>query len=60
MPPKKIGQILVDNKIITKAQLSEGLKVQKKKGGLLGIILVEMGHLNPKLLADFIEKQKYS
>ena len=60
MPSKKIGQILVEHKIITKKQLDEALKVQKKKGGLLGIILVEMGHLNPKLLADYIEKQKYS
>ncbi len=56
MQSKKIGRILVDNKVITKEQLDEALKVQKKQGGLLGIILVEMGHLNPRLLADFIDR----
>lgn len=60
MPSKKIGQILVEHKIITKKQLDEALRFQKKKGGLLGIILVEMGHLDTKRLANFIEKQKYS
>ncbi|TFH43836.1 MAG: hypothetical protein E4G96_00070 [Chrysiogenales bacterium] len=60
MGSKRLGEILKENGIITEHQLEEALRVQRSKGGLLGIILVEMGHLKPKLLADFLETQKSS
>ncbi|MBN2078664.1 MAG: hypothetical protein JW838_06835 [Spirochaetes bacterium] len=58
MASKRLGEILRENGIITEEQLQEALRVQKSKGGLLGIILVEMGYLKPRLLADFLETQR--
>lgn len=60
MASKRLGEILMENGIITQKQLTEALGVQESKGGLLGIILVEMGYLKPKALADFLESQKNS
>lgn len=60
MATKRIGEILLENGIITQEHLDEALKVQRTKGGLLGIILVRLGYLNPKVLAEFIDHQKYS
>ncbi|MBN2161284.1 MAG: hypothetical protein JW807_17995 [Spirochaetes bacterium] len=60
MSAKRLGEILMENGIISENQLNEALRLQNKKGGLLGIILVEMGYLKPKVLADFLEAQKYS
>jgi hypothetical protein len=60
MASKRLGEILMENGIITTTQLNEALSEQSSKGGLLGIILVEMGYLKPKVLADFLEAQKYS
>lgn len=58
MASKRLGEILRENGIINEEQLQEALRVQKSKGGLLGIILVEMGYLKPRLLADFLETQR--
>jgi hypothetical protein len=60
MASKRLGEILMENGIISQNQLDEALRTQNTKGGLLGIILVEMGYLKPKVLADFLEAQKYS
>ena len=60
MASKRLGEILMEKGIITTEQLNEALQVQSMKGGLLGIILVEMGYLKPKTLADYLEAQKYS
>jgi hypothetical protein len=60
MASKRLGEILMERGIITEKQLSEALQVQSLKGGLLGIILVEMGYLKPRALADYLEAQKYS
>ena len=60
MASKRLGEILLENGIITSNQLKEALSIQDSRGGLLGIILVEMGYLKPKVLADFLEAQQYS
>ncbi len=60
MASKRLGEILMEKGIITNEQLNEALNVQSMKGGLLGIILVELGYLKPKTLADYLEAQKYS
>jgi len=44
--------------MITAEELSHALEVQKERGGLLGVILVELGYLKPKELSDFLESQK--
>ncbi len=58
MASKRLGEILMENGIITQKQLDEALTMQTSKGGLLGIILVEMGHLKPKALSEFLEAQR--
>jgi hypothetical protein len=60
MASKRLGEILMEHGIINQKQLTKALEVQTSKGGLLGIILVEMGYLKPKMLADYLESQKYS
>jgi hypothetical protein len=50
----------MENGIITQEQLDAALRVQASKGGLLGIILVDLGYLKPKVLADFLNTQKKS
>jgi type IV pilus assembly protein PilB len=40
---KSLGALLVENKVITQEQLEKALDRQRKKGGLLGDIIVEMG-----------------
>jgi len=58
MTSRRIGEILMQDGIITERQLNEALKVQNVQGGLLGIILVEMGYLKPKALAGLIDTQR--
>jgi type IV pilus assembly protein PilB len=40
---KSLGALLVENKVITQEQIEKALDRQRKKGGLLGDIIVEMG-----------------
>ena len=40
---KKLGELLVERKVITPAQLDQALQIQQEKGGLLGQILVGLG-----------------
>lgn len=53
----KLGQLLINNNVITKEQLKEALEVQKKEGGRIGSILVKLGFLNEEKLAEFLSKQ---
>ncbi|MFA5309868.1 MAG: ATPase, T2SS/T4P/T4SS family [Dehalococcoidales bacterium] len=42
---KKIGDLLVENDLITKADLEQALALQKKQGGRLGEILINQGKM---------------
>jgi len=42
---EKIGELLIDSEKLTQDQLNEALEAQKKEGGILGEILVSMGHV---------------
>jgi type IV pilus assembly protein PilB len=53
-----LGQALVQAKVITSDQLLLALKHQKKTGGRLGEILVELGFLTPQTLGTFLSKQR--
>ncbi len=49
MPPKNkspLGQLLVEDKVITPQQLETALKEQKKTGELLGVTLVRLGFVS--------------
>jgi len=39
---KQLGELLIERRIISQAQLDKALVVQKEKGGLIGEILVEL------------------
>ncbi|MEW5800853.1 MAG: ATPase, T2SS/T4P/T4SS family, partial [bacterium] len=43
---KSLGNILLDQNLISEESLSEALNIQKSKGGKLGKILVHLGYLN--------------
>jgi len=43
---KSLGNILLDQNLITEEALSEALNIQKTKGGKLGKILVHLGYLS--------------
>jgi MSHA biogenesis protein MshE len=53
----KIGELLVQAKIITEEQLQLALKYQKEKGGKLGSIIVSMGFATENSLLEAISQQ---
>ncbi|MDA3900504.1 MAG: hypothetical protein PF637_08295 [Spirochaetes bacterium] len=57
MSKQLLGDILVDNSEITQKQLDEALSIQKKEGGLIGIILVNLGYLNEQSLVKYLAIQ---
>ena len=54
---KKLGDLLVEAGLITKEQLKEALKVQKKDNERLGTILVKLGYLTEEEITSFLSKQ---
>lgn len=54
---KQLGELLLENKVITKEQLEEGLRVQKEKGGLIGQILVALGFTTEVAIAQALTAQ---
>jgi hypothetical protein len=53
----KLGELLINEKIITKDQLDEALKVQMIYGIRLGSSLVEMGYIDDDVLAQLLSKK---
>lgn len=51
---RDLGQVLVENKLITSKQLEEASRVQKENGGLIGHILVEWGVLTEETIAQVL------
>lgn len=54
---KRIGDVLVEAKIITPQQLEEALKIQKQTNKKLGEILVEKGYITEDELIEILEFQ---
>lgn len=52
-----LGEILIENGEIAQEQLDKALEVQKKEGGLIGIILVNLGFLSEQKLVKFLAMQ---
>ncbi len=52
-----LGEILYENKEISKEQLDKALDVQKNEGGLIGIILVTMGAITEQTLVKYLALQ---
>jgi type IV pilus assembly protein PilB len=54
---RRIGEILIEDGLLSKAQLEEALAHQKEKGGLIGNILVEKNFVNEESLISALGKQ---
>ena len=57
--PKKvrIGDLLIEHKIISQEQLNTALAAQKKSGRKLGRVLIDNGNLTEDQLLDFLARQ---
>ncbi len=53
----KIGQLLLQNRLVTESQLQQALKAQRHYGGRLGTNLVELGFISAVDLAKFLAHQ---
>src|SRR5215472_1501260 len=53
----KLGELLVQHRVITEAQLAEGLKAQQLFGGRIGTNLVELGYVSEQGLTKFLSTQ---
>ena len=53
----RLGDILVNNGVITQEQLNKALELQKTKHERLGTILIEEGIINEQLLIETLELQ---
>jgi type IV pilus assembly protein PilB len=54
---KKLGEILLEAKVVRADQLNMALEQQKRWGGRLASILVEMGSVDEKTIAAVLEEQ---
>ncbi len=54
---KPIGQILLEERVITKQQLNDGIQFQKMQGGKLGQNLIRKGYISESSLRHFLDKQ---
>ena len=57
--PKKvrIGDLLIEHKIISQEQLSAALAAQKQSGRKLGRVLIENGYISEDQMLDFLAQQ---
>lgn len=53
----RIGQHLINAKLVTEAQIQEALSLQKKEGGRLGSKLVKLGYITEEVFNSFLSKQ---
>jgi type IV pilus assembly protein PilB len=54
---KRLGEILIEDGILSPENLEEALHHQKKEGGLIGQILIRLGYLSEEDLVAAIGKQ---
>lgn len=54
---KQLGELLIERKMITPAQLEEALRLQLEEGGLLGQILVRLGYTSEEMVAQVLTVQ---
>lgn len=57
-PRLPLGQLLLNNHLITEEQLNKALESQKSSGDRLGQILVSMGYINRLALAESLARQE--
>ncbi|HEY3226097.1 MAG TPA: ATPase, T2SS/T4P/T4SS family [Planctomycetota bacterium] len=47
---RPLGQLLKDMELVNEGQIQEALNIQRKKGGAIGDVLVELGYITPQEL----------
>jgi len=52
-----LGEMLVENGVITQDQMNKALEVQHNEGGLIGIILVSQGIISEQKLVEYLAMQ---
>ncbi len=52
-----LGEMLVEGGEISQEQLDKALQIQKEEGGLIGIILVNLGNINEQTLVKYLASQ---
>ncbi|MGA1862655.1 type IV-A pilus assembly ATPase PilB [Deferribacter thermophilus] len=57
MVSAKLGALLLSENLITEEQLAKAIEIQKKEGGRLGSILIKLGYIDEKKVAEFLSKQ---
>ncbi len=55
---RKLGDLLLDRRMVTADQLEEALAIQQRKGGKLGAILVDMGALWEEDVVSMVAEQE--
>ena len=53
----RIGNLLVQEKVISQEQLSQALEEQKRSGRRLGRVLIEMGFATEEVISEILAKQ---
>lgn len=54
---KRLGELLLDEKLVSQTQLDEAMQAQKLQGGFIGQILVKMGYVTQSAVASCLVKQ---
>ncbi len=54
---KRLGDLLMDEGLITEEQIKKAIEVQKEKGGRLGSIFVSLGYVTDKQITEVLGKQ---
>ena len=57
MSQKKIGELLLQEGLISQEQLSRALEDQSQSGERVGAALIKLGYISEEVLAEFIAKQ---
>ncbi|HPB81175.1 MAG TPA: hypothetical protein PK200_03955 [Spirochaetota bacterium] len=57
MPKPLLGELLLDNNEITQDQLTKAIEIQKNEGGLIGIIMVNLGFIDEQTLVKYLAVQ---
>lgn len=54
---KRLGEILIEDGVLSKTHLEEALDQQKKTGGLIGQILIKLGYISEEDLIAAVARQ---
>jgi len=52
-----LGEMLVENGVISREQMDQALEIQERDGGLIGIILVSEGMITEQTLVEYLALQ---